>query len=345
MRTIRFDSIRSLFEISVRVRFGSPESNRTESNWRIFGSVSVSAASKFLLISRNQRYHFRENWFQFEICHALGSFVGTTTTTTTPLPLDSNACGKQTIKPKTNKLSRIFGGENAIANSWPWMIYYQQRKMCGSDVCYGVCSGTLTNANYIITAAHCVTTKNPADITLVAGMHNRMSTTEATTRQFRAVQSIHVHPAYDTTTNINDIAILRVSTPFTFNTYIQPACLPGIEPKPNEQIIIAGWGAQAFAGTVNDILKQASTKVVDKCDSWRSSLDSSKQICVTNSIDGSSACQGDSDGPILAQYNGQYIVSGIASYVQDCNTKGSTNSPNVYTRVAAYKTWIKSITN
>jgi secreted trypsin-like serine protease len=224
------------------------------------------------------------------------------------------------------------------------MIYYQEKKTCGTDVCYGVCGGTLINANYVITAAHCVGTKNGADITLVAGMHNRTSTTE-TTRQFRTVQSIYVHPNYDTVTNMNDIAVLRVSTPFTFDKYVQPACLPGGEPKPNDQVAIIGWGAQVFAGTVHDTLKQAYTKIVGNCDYWWPSLDSSKQICVANAVDGSSACHGDSGGPILAQYNGQYVVSGIASYVNDCNTKGSTNSPNVYTRVAAHKPWIKSITN
>jgi secreted trypsin-like serine protease len=225
------------------------------------------------------------------------------------------------------------------------MIYYQEKKTCGTNACYGVCGGTLINANYIITAAHCIGTKSAGDITLIAGMHNRMSTTETVTRQFRTVQPIYVHPEYDTVTNMNDIAILRVSAPFTFNQYVQPVCLPGVEPKPNDQVIIVGWGALAFAGVVNDVLKQAYTKIVDKCNSWWPSLDSSKQICVVNAVDGSSACQGDSGGPILAQYNGQYVVSGLTSYVRDCNTKGSTNSPNVYTRVAAYKAWIKSITN
>ncbi|CAF1144809.1 unnamed protein product [Adineta steineri] len=283
--------------------------------------------------------------FQVRYCCPIGSFVGTTTTTTTPSPLDSSTCGKQLITPRSSKSSRIFGGEDAIANSWPWMIYYQEKKLCGSNVCSGICGGTLINANYIITAAHCIGTKNATDITLIAGMHNRVSTTETATRQVRTVQSIYVHPKYDTVTNINDIAVLRVSVPFILNTYVQPACLPGGEPKPNDQVVIAGWGAQVFAGTVNDILKQAYTKIVDKCDSWWPSVDSSKQMCVANSIDGSSACQGDSGGPILAQYNGQYVVSGVTSYGKDCNTKGSTNSPNVYTRVSAYKAWIKTIIN
>lgn len=216
------------------------------------------------------------------------------------------------------------------------MIYCQEEKTCGTNACYGVCAGTLISQDYIITTAHCVGTKKAVDITLFAGVRNRASTTETTTRQVRNVQAIYVHPQYGTVTNINDIAVVRVGTSFTFNKYVQPACLPGGEPKSNDLVVIAGWGAQAFAATVNDILKQAYTKVVDKCDYWWLALDSS--------LDGSSAYQDDRDGPILTQTNGQHVVSGVASYVQGCNTKGSTNSSNLYTRVAAYKAWIKSIT-
>ena len=46
---------------------------------------------------------------------------------------------------------------------------------------------------------------------------------------------------------------------------------------------------------------------------------------------------------MLTQYNGQYVVLGIASYVRDCNTLGSDNLPNVFARVSAYNNWIKSI--
>jgi secreted trypsin-like serine protease len=201
----------------------------------------------------------------------------------------------------------------------------------------------LIDKDYVITAAHCISTTNASDIILTAGMYNQSSTTETNTRQVRTVQQIFIHPQYDSLIIANDIAVLRVTTSFIFTKYVQPACLPGGEPQPNDQVHIIGWGAETLGGTIMNTLKQASTKVIDNCDLYWPQVDNTRQICVANSVSGDSACQGDSGGPILSLFKNQYVVSGVASYVKDCNTMGNSNKPNVYTRVSAYKPWIESI--
>ena len=60
--------------------------------------------------------------FRVRYCCPIGSFVSPTITTT-PMPLDSNTCGKQAIAPQSKLLSRIFGGMDAIPNSWPWVSF------------------------------------------------------------------------------------------------------------------------------------------------------------------------------------------------------------------------------
>ena len=45
----------------------------------------------------------------------------TTTSEPTLVSLDNVICGKQQIDPRPSLTSRIFGGTDAIANSWPWV--------------------------------------------------------------------------------------------------------------------------------------------------------------------------------------------------------------------------------
>ena len=222
------------------------------------------------------------------------------------------------------------------------MLFYKEERVSGNIVTNGNCGATLINKDYAITAAHCVGVSNPSAVTLTAGLHDKLSTAESSSRQVRTAKTITVHPQYDTTSYAHDIAVIRVNQSFVFNTYVQPACLPGGEPQPDEDVAIVGWGTQAIDGAVSNILQQTYTKVVRDCERWWSSVDGSRQICVSDYAKNSSACLGDSGGPILAKYQSRYVVSGIASFVQSCKT-GAGGYPNVYTRVAAYKNWIRSI--
>ncbi|CAF1124506.1 unnamed protein product [Adineta ricciae] len=86
-----------------------------------------------------------------------GSFVAPVTTTTTPAPLSSSACVERTSFP-----IRGLG------------CFY-----------YGVRDATLTIKDYAITVAQCIGGQNPTDITLFAGMHDLLSSTEEYTTQVR----------------------------------------------------------------------------------------------------------------------------------------------------------------
>ncbi|CAF1071985.1 unnamed protein product [Adineta ricciae] len=99
-----------------------------------------------------------------------GSFVAPVTTTTTPAPLSSSACGQQSTTPRGKAISRIVSGTNVIPNS----CFY-----------YGVRDATLTIKDYAITVAQCIGGQNPTDITLFAGMHDLLSSTEEYTTQVR----------------------------------------------------------------------------------------------------------------------------------------------------------------
>ena len=192
----------------------------------------------------------------------------------------------------------------------------------------------------MLTAAHCIGTTDPTAITITAGLHNKRKS-ERDTRQVLTVAKIYKHTGYDPVAIENDITILKLTKPVEFNKYVQPACLPGPEPQPDENVVLIGWGALKMNGGAYHELKQTKVKVIGNCENYWGQYDEQKQVCVGDPETGDSACQGDSGGPMLYQHNGQWIVAGIASYVnaKACTTY-SDSLPNVYVRVAGYLDWI-----
>lgn len=74
-------------------------------------------------------------------------------------------------------------------------------------------------------------------LSVVAGLHTR-SRPNSQGVQTRKVSVITNHPNYDDYTNINDVAIIRLTSPVTLNSYVNTACLPGSDPSVNGNVMI-----------------------------------------------------------------------------------------------------------
>lgn len=95
--------------------------------------------------------------------------------------------------------------------------------------------------------------RDPARATFVsAGEHNVES--DDHTEQRRKVVRLLPHPTYNATVNEfhNDIALLELDQPLTFNSYVTPICL-GSREFTNALLkqgvgTVSGWGKQLFRG-------------------------------------------------------------------------------------------------
>ncbi|XP_029358703.1 elastase-1-like [Echeneis naucrates] len=240
-----------------------------------------------------------------------------------------------------DSLERVVGGEVAVPNSWPWQISLQYRS--GSRY-YHTCGGSLIERRWVMTAAHCVDTARTWRVVL--GEHDL--NTNSVTEQIATVANVYIHPGWNSGSVANgyDIALLRLSSEVTLNSYVQLASLP-----PSGQILphnnfcyITGWGRTSTGGSLSATLKQAHLPLIDHAtcssSSWWGSTVKTTMVCAGGAAE--AGCNGDSGGPLNCLVNGKYYVHGIASFVSGygCNYP---KKPTVFTRVSAYIEWMDSV--
>eukprot|EP00057_Strongylocentrotus_purpuratus_P014732 XP_011669206.1 PREDICTED: chymotrypsin-like protease CTRL-1 [Strongylocentrotus purpuratus] len=240
---------------------------------------------------------------------------------------------------KPAKAAKILGGRLADQKgAWPWQVLLTE-----SNSTQGVhCGGSIINKNWIITAAHCINSQSVGVIYVLAGVTDR--TDIHPDIQYRGISQVVQHP------NVSkggfDVAMARVTEPFTYNALVQPVCLAeeDIELTPGEYLTVTGWGATG-GGFDGIQLMEARLPIIPPhiCNKWSkftTSVLEARIICAGYERGLQSACYGDSGGPAVVQREGKWTIIGTVSGGSTC---GTPYTPNLFTRLSFYHAWIRSV--
>ncbi|XP_055534241.1 trypsin alpha-3-like [Wyeomyia smithii] len=229
--------------------------------------------------------------------------------------------------------SRIVGGENATATGAPYTVAI--RSTANSFLCNGI----LISNRDVLTAAQCVyngsTVRKASEFQVVLGtLINSNTTTNATVR---SVWRVSPHESFNTTTRINDLAVLRLNENVTsINTVGFGATTPAV----NRSCDLFGWGANTTTGspavTLQRIKLQVQTSSSAHClRTTGGTALASGMFCAGDLLAGRGACTGDLGAPLLCDGT----LYGVLSLVGGC---GAVNETSVFTDTTKYITWIIS---
>jgi len=242
---------------------------------------------------------------------------------------------------------RIVGGDEVDeTTSFPWLVAIVNRNVTLETDTYNnrsdyfnrqFCGGSIINESWILTAAHCLEDVAPNQVAIVAATYN-LSTTMG---QLRWVSDVIIHEYYNSTTVVNDIALLELEEPLVLNSNVA-VILPATtdDPVVDGQIYtLAGWGAINKSGTeYSPILKTVTVPgvSVEDCGEVLDNIYDTN-LCA-GGVDGEDSCSGDSGGPMTMTVDSVEILYGIVSWgLSIC----ATANPAVYTAVSMYRDWIE----
>ncbi|MEE6518323.1 hypothetical protein FKM82_029270 [Ascaphus truei] len=151
------------------------------------------------------------------------------------------------------------------------------------------------------------------------------------------------HPLYNNETLLNDVLLVKLSSPAVYTARVSPVCLAASRNgfSAGYKCVTTGWGqTNATTEQLPKKLQQVSLPLISyrKCQKiWGVNILNS-MICAGAA--GASSCVGDSGGPLVCQKNGTWTLVGIGSWA---NLLCNTSTPGAYTNLRNIQAWIRNV--
>ncbi|KYB24610.1 serine protease P43 [Tribolium castaneum] len=264
----------------------------------------------------------------------------------------------QTISPvlslnaKTNNVSEcgivsvplIIGGTAATEKEFPHMAVIGYGETADSQLGWD-CGGTLISELYVLTAAHCLESRELGPSQLVRFGTTHLDEPDPDLQE-RVVVARIPHPDYKPPLKANDIGLIKLEEPVEFTPHVRPACLNTADINPGRKALASGFGKLSYdaeTGSKNLMKVLLNVYPNNRCSKAIREQIKDTMLCAGHLEGGKDTCQGDSGGPlqiVLEKPYCMYSVIGVTSFGKFC---GFANAPAIYTKISAYISWIESI--
>lgn len=230
--------------------------------------------------------------------------------------------------------TQIVGGGEAEPGAYPFMAALVD---AGTNNAHNgqFCGGSVIAETYVMTAGHCVRGTSASEIEVVIGRHDL----SGGGGERIGVKKITVHPDYNHSRTVNDVAVLELSgatsaTPIAIAT-------DGSLDTPGRIVKVIGWGDTDSNPRFPSVLQEVSVPIVSdqQCgNAYGSDLVGSVMLCAGDWQNGGvDSCQGDSGGPLFVDGGSGFVQLGIVSWGAGC---AEPRRPGVYAQVSALSGWV-----
>ena len=270
--------------------------------------------------------------------------------------------------------TRIVGGVEAEAGTWPWQVALIQPRGSGFRQ---FCGGSVIHPRWVLTAAHCVDDVDADDVQVLAGTHDL----DEGGRRID-VDAIRMHRGYeDAAGSGNDIALLKLARKAGVDEVV---ALPGAKrsaeiAEPGVTATTIGWGllrpircepgsktgahrCRPRGGGAGHFVDDLTGRPVEASDVLTSSLMQvdlplvgeetcrkaypgaaidGRTLCAGLRKGGKDSCQGDSGGPLVVRDGDEWVQVGVVSWGAGCAKPGKYG---VYTHTGAFADWVNRTT-